>query len=191
MIGALHGTIESIQDQTVLLMTGGVGYQLAVPQAAALETGTIVTLHTYLAVRETALDLYGFLSKDDKDVFILLLSVPKIGPKSALDIMTKAESSFLIECIQTDDPSRLQKLSSIGKKTCENIVTNLHNKVEHLAPMSTVTGEPVRPLNTTQTDAIDALVSLGYDPKTAREKVAGLSEDTTLSVSDLVARALK
>lgn len=188
MIGALHGTIEDITDNRILLMVGGVGYDIAIPNANLLEVGSTVHLRTYLAVRETALDLYGFMSESDKDLFTLLLSVPKIGPKSALDVLTKSEAAFLVECIQTEDPSRLQKLSGIGKKTCENIVTNLHDKITSLPAYTSTptTGS----LTTTQADAIDALVSLGFDPKTAREEV--LSQDNKdLTVSDLVAAALK
>lgn len=191
MIGALRGKIASISNQTIIVMAGGVGYQLTVPRAADLTVGEETFLHTYLAVRETALDLYGFATEQDKEMFTLLLSVPKIGPKSALDILTKAETNFLLECVSTEDPSRLQKLSGIGKKTCENIVSNLSDKIEHLIPASTSDKtETSTTLNTTQHDAIDALVSLGYDPKTAREKVLTLATEN-LSVSDLVARALK
>jgi len=193
MIGALNGTIESINEtnNSVLVMTHGVGYEVFVPHANILTIRQTITLYTYLAVRETALDLYGFTSNADKDLFQILLKVPKIGPKSGLDVLSKSEPAFLLECIQTEDPSRLHKLSGIGKKTCENIVTNLHDKVTHLAPMSTNTGVPTNNFTTTEHDAVDALVSLGYDPRTAREKITQFSDDPTLSVSDLVARALK
>lgn len=188
MIGALRGTIESISGQTVLLMTSGVGYEISMPHASVLEKGVTIHVHTYLAVRETALDLYGFTEPADKEFFELLLSVPKIGPKSALDVMTKADSRLLLDCIQTDDPSRLHKLAGIGKKTCENIVTNLRDKVETLPQQATQ--ETSSSLTTTQVDAIDALISLGYDPKTARTEILA-QNNKDLSVSDLVAAALK
>jgi len=189
MIGALKGSVEAVQDQTIVIMCHGVGYQIYVPNAALFEVGATTQLCTYLAVRETALDLYGFTTQADKELFELLLKVPKIGPKSALDVMTKSETSLLFECIQTEDPSRLHKLAGIGKKTCENIVTNLKDKIESLSGQPATT-DTKGSLNQTQVDAIDALVSLGYDPKTARTEV--LSQDNKdLSVSDLVAAALK
>lgn len=169
-------------------MAGGVGYEVTIPNAGVLEPGTTIFLHTYLAVRETALDLYGFTQKTDKDFFELLLSVPKIGPKSALQILSQADANFILECIQTEDPSRLHKLAGIGKKTCENIVTNLKDKVATLT-FPTTTGTDTT-LSRVQIDAIDALISLGFDPKTARTGVLA-HNNTDLSVSGLVAACLK
>ena len=189
MIGALRGTIESITNDTILVMTGGVGYEVAVPHAGTLETGVTIQLHTYLAVRETALDLYGFTEKSDKELFELLLLVPKIGPKSALDVLRKADAALLLDCIGSEDPSRLHKMSGVGKKTCENIVNNLHEKIDHLSP-STPTENSRGTLSAIQADAIDALISLGYDPKTARAEVL-THTDKDLTVSDLVAKALQ
>ena len=169
-------------------MTGGVGYQVFVPNAGTLEPKTTVFLHTYLAVRETALDLYGFTRQSDKVFFELLLSVPKIGPKSALQILNQADANFIVECIQTEDPSRLHKLAGIGKKTCENIVTNLKDRVDTLPLQGQTPANST--LSSVQIDAIDALISLGYDPKTARISVLAQT-NKDLSVSDLVAASLK
>jgi len=191
MIGILKGTIESVTDSQIVLMTqGGVGYILSVPQPGLLDTGDTITLHTYLAVRETALDLYGFTNLADKDFFGLLLSVPKIGPKSALQVLTQTDIQLLSDCIRTEDPSRLHKLSGVGKKTCENIVTNLKGKIDSLP--TTETGAITGSLNALQTDAIEALVSLGFEPKAARDHVVEATKNNKdLNVSDLVASALK
>ena len=188
MIGALRGTISAISGQEIIVMAGGVGYQVAVTNPGSYTTGDTIELFTYLAVRETALDLYGFTTIADKELFELLLSVPKIGPKSALQVMTQAEPALLLECIGTEDPSRLHKQTGIGKKTCENIVSNLHDKIENLS--LTATTPATTNLSGTQADAIDALISLGFDPKSARTAVLKQS-DPELSVSELVAAALK
>lgn len=188
MIGALHGTIETITNQHILLLVGGVGYHVAVTNPGIYTVGDAVTLRTYLAVRETALDLYGFPTTADKQLFELLLTVPKVGPKSALQVMTQADIALLVECITTEDPSRLTKQAGVGKKTAENIVTTLKDKLE-TAGITPPTTAPTTQ-TTTQADAIDALVSLGFDPKSAREHIAKWA-DEELSVSELVARALK
>lgn len=189
MISALQGTVASITDQTVIIMVQGVGYAVSVPRPSSYTPATDVSMHTYLAVRETALDLYGFSSPEEKQVFELLLKVPKIGPKSALQVLTSADPSLLLECIATTDPSRLHKLSGVGKKTCENIVTALQDKIpDILTPQSATTTQ--EKLSTTQQDAIDALISLGFEHKQARDAVAKHTDDT-LSVSDLVSRSLK
>lgn len=187
MIRSLTGTITAVTENYVTIDVRGVGYLVGTPAAAGnLNRGDSLTLHTYLAVRETALDLYGFTSVEELDIFELLLSVPKIGPKSALQVLTQASPALLLEAIGKKDPAYLHKLAGIGKKTCENIVNALHDKVDGLA-IATETSQSAG-LNAAQTDAIDALVSLGYDLSSARETVKNLSGD---SANELVSQALK
>ncbi len=189
MIHQLSGTVASLSPTQIILEVNGVGYGVAVRSGADFTVGQTVTLHTYLAVRETALDLYGFSDKSGKEIFELLLSVPKIGPKSAMDVIGKSDTRLLIECIQTEDPSRLHKQSGIGKKTCENIVIALKDKIEGM-PDSDAKSETATSFNSTQADAIDALVSLGFDPKGARDHVRS-KENEKLTVSELVSSALQ
>jgi len=188
MIGAIHGRVANITNQQLLVLVGGVGYQIAVATPTTYTVGDQVELWTYLAVRETALDLYGFTTMTDKQLFELLLTVPKIGPKSALQVLSQAPSNLLSECIQDEDPSRLHKQAGVGKKTAENIVATLKDKLGALG-INESTNRSTKQ-TTTQADAIDALVSLGFDAKTAREHIAKWVEED-LSVSELVARALK
>lgn len=188
MIRTLTGTITEIGVGWVIITVHDVGYLVGSPTATTqfIENKT-TTLHTHLAVRETALDLYGFTTRNELEVFSALLSVPKIGPKSALQVLNQASPALLVEAISQKDPSRLQKLTGIGKKTCENIVQFLHGKIDHL-PEATET--IASPLDQIQTDAIDALISLGYDMTTAREQVISIvTEDST--VNSLVTQALK
>jgi Holliday junction DNA helicase RuvA len=187
MIRSLSGTITAITENYVTVDVRGVGYLVGTPAAAnGLATGDSVTLHTYLAVRETAMDLYGFTSQNELDIFELLLSVPKIGPKSALNVLTQASPDLLLEAIGKKDAGYLHKLSGIGKKTCENIVVALQDKIDGLA-ITTESSESAG-LNAAQTDAIDALVSLGYDLGSSRETIKNLSGDTA---NELVSQALK
>lgn len=187
MIRSLTGEITHTTDNYVTITVRGVGYLVGTPVATAgLSVGDTVTLHTYLAVRETAMDLYGFTSPNELDIFELLLSVPKIGPKSALNVLTQASPALLLEAIGKKDAGYLHKMAGIGKKTCENIVVALQDKIDGLA---ITTDTPVNAgMNEAQTDAIDALVSLGYDLSTARDTVKSLSGDTA---NDLVRQALK
>jgi Holliday junction DNA helicase RuvA len=187
MIRSLTGELTHVTDQYVTISVRGVGYLVGTPAVnTGLSVGDSVTLHTHLAVRETALDLYGFTSIHELDIFELLLSVPKIGPKSGLQILTQASPDLLLEAIGKKDPGYLHKLSGIGKKTCENIVTALYDKIDGLA----VTSETAKSkgLNDVQTDAMDALVALGYDLSSARETIKNLSGETA---NELVSKALK
>lgn len=190
MIRLLEGTVRDTTAQSLTLMCGGVGYLVFVPNPGVHNTGDTLTLHTHHAVRETALDLYGFSSSLDLTMFELLLKVPKIGPKSALGVMVNATTPLLAEAITREDPAHLQKLSGIGKKTCENIVANLHGKLPPELEAAEITdGSKVSTINT---DAVDALISLGYAPQVARDSIAAITEDSSdLSVNELVTKALK
>ncbi len=187
MIRMIVGEVVAVADGYVTVLVGGVGYLVGTnTKGTMFRTGDQVTLHTHLAVRETALDLYGFTTVSELDIFELLMLVPKIGPKSALQVMNQASPTLLLEAIGKKDAAYLHKLSGIGKKTCENIVQFLHDKVEGMAfatDIGTMTG-----LTDAQTDAIDALVSLGYDLTSARNAVKELSGETA---NDLIKQALK
>lgn len=188
MIRMITGTIEDIGENWLVVNVHGIGYLVACPTLQNnFQENSTVTLHTYLAVRETALDLYGFPQKSELEMFELLLGIPKVGPKSALQIMTQASPTLLVEATQKGDAVYLHKLSGLGKKTAENIVDYLSKKLDKL-PQSIAT--PTDDLSAVQTDAIDALVSLGYDMTTARETILEITtEDAT--VNSLVTRALK
>lgn len=188
MIRSLTGTIEDIGENALVVNVRGVGYLVGCPTLQNHFTeGSTVTLHTYLAVRETALDLYGFPQKDELTMFELLLGVPKVGPKSALQVLCQATPALLTEAAQKNDGVYLHKLSGIGKKTCENIVQFLQNKLEQLPETATNAGEG---LTATQTDAIDALIALGYDMNTARETILEIVDENA-TVNSLVTQALK
>ena len=189
MIRLLTGEIVSVTEGYVVLVVNGIGYLVGTSTKTTLyKVGENVTLHTHLAVRETALDLYGFTSMSELDLFELLISIPKIGPKSALQILNQATPTLLMEAIGKKDPAYLHKLSGIGKKTCENIVLFLYDKIDGMAFASDfVAGGG---LTDAQTDAIDALVSLGYDLTTAREAVKHL-ESEGVTANELIKQALK
>lgn len=187
MICLLTGTVIRSDGGAVVLDVHGVGYFLTCPLSTPnLTPGVQISLHTYLAVRETALDLYGFQSLAELQVFELLLGVPKIGPKSALHIMNQATPTLLGEAAEKNDPVYLQKISGLGKKTCENIVQHLSDKRE-LLPTTRHTTDT---LSSVQADAIDALIALGYDTNTAREVVLEL-DNKDATVNSLITAALK
>ncbi|MFZ2621491.1 MAG: Holliday junction branch migration protein RuvA [Minisyncoccia bacterium] len=173
MIGHLKGTIIHSDLKSIILDVSGVGYKIYT-NTTNLETekGKIVELWTYLAVRETALDLYGFSTKDELDFFELLISVSGIGPKSAIGILSIATLQNLRHAISSGDTSHLTKVSGIGKKNAEKIVIELKDKLVGLyADMShSMKGD---------VDALEALKSLGYGEREAREALKKADGDTT------------
>jgi len=128
MIGFLRGQVLDITDHRVLLLVGGVGYQVSLPQGAetaSLAVGSSLDVHVHTHVREDALDLYGFISRTEKELFLLLLSVNGIGPKGALAVLSGMSPPALVGAILGGDHGSLQKIPGVGKKTAERIVLEL------------------------------------------------------------------
>ncbi|MEQ1561472.1 MAG: Holliday junction branch migration protein RuvA [Nitrospira sp.] len=182
MIGYLKGTVIHQDLKSLILEVGGVGYKIFT-NTAILENKKPKTLEfwTYLAVRENALDLYGFQTKDELEFFELLLTVSGIGPKSAMGILTVATIPNLRHAIVTGDVGHLTKVSGVGKKNAEKIVLELKDKIENL------TGE-ISTSSSQDVDALEALKSLGYGEREAREALKKATGETTV---DKVRSALK
>ena len=190
MIRSLQGTIAAIGENSLVVEVHNIGYLVYTPTARQQYVpGTTVFLHTYLVVRETALDLYGFLEPSELTFFELLLGVPKIGPKSALQILCQADIALLSAAILEQDPEHLSKLSGIGKKTAANLVSHLEGKIDHLTLPTHLATNPNSHLSEAQIDAIDALITLGYDPQEARGYV--IKQDKTTDTKSLVQAVLK
>jgi Holliday junction DNA helicase RuvA len=181
MIGHLKGTIISQDLKSVILDVSGVGYKIYTNVGSLKKDKTNSSeFWTYLAVRENALDLYGFVSKEELDFFELLISVSGIGPKSAMAILSIATLPNLRRAISTGDTTHLTKVSGIGKKNAEKIVIELKDKVSDL---SSDLGE-----GSSDIDAMEALKSLGYGEREARE---ALKKTTGETIEQKVKSALK
>lgn len=193
MIRQLLGTVADVSNTYIVLDVGGVGYLVYTNSPTSYEIGINTKLFTYLAVRENALDLYGFADRDTLEVFELLIELPKIGPKSALQILTQADILLIKESVQKEDPTYLSKLSGIGKKSAEKIVAGLKDKLETADFATGLSGESSESVSSHTSDTIDALIALGYSPQDARKAVSDISaqsQDTTNS-NDLIKLALK
>lgn len=190
MIRMLRGPVRSHTEQGIVIDVGGVGYFVATAlPATTFPLDEEVTLHTHLAVRETALDLFGFRTRDELDLFALLLTVPKIGPKSALQVMTQADMHTIKKAVIEHDPSYLTKVSGIGKKTAEKIVTELTDKFDGYS--ESATGQTSDSADAPFiADTIDALVALGYPQADARKAVQKLPKDVT-TANEAVRAALQ
>ena len=173
MIGHLKGLVIHQDLKSVILDVSGVGYKIYT-NTTSLESSKQKTIEfwTYLAVRENALDLYGFKTKDELDFFELLISVSGIGPKGAMSILTVASLSNLRQAISTGDTSHLTKVSGIGKKNAEKIVIELKDKLVGLS------GDIGHSLSG-DVDALEALKSLGYGEREARDALKKALGETT------------
>ena len=185
MIGHLEGTVTALRPGYAILSCGGVGYQVAATKEtlARLPHGARASLWTYLAVRETALDLYGFSSEDDQRFFELLLTVSAIGPKSALAILDIAAVETLRSAIVRGKAEYLTNVSGIGKKTAEKIIVELKDKVGLAAEggAGAMRGDE---------EALEAMRALGYTPAEARDALRKVP-DTFQTGTDRLREALK
>ncbi len=172
MIAMLQGKVAGTTLHHIILDVNGVGYLIAVRNPLDFKLQEVAQLHTHLAVRENALDLYGFLTRDELSMFDMLIDIPKIGPKSALQILIQAEISLIKESVIKNDAVYLSKMSGMGKKTAEKIVLELKDKFESYGEGGTTT-----PFGTHDTDIIDALISLGYTERDARETLKQISPE--------------
>jgi len=191
MISQLRGEVIAKNERTVTLNVGGVGLRVYVIAGTLtkVKLNTPLTLHTHLAVREDALDLFGFITPLELNYFQLLLTVPGIGPKSALAVLALASPEVLRKAITAEDTVYLTRISGIGRKSAEKIVLALKDK---LVP---ATGEST-PTETghleTEAEALEALKSLGYTGAEAREAFKKIAaEKRGVGTSELVKLALQ
>ena len=185
MIGSISGTVRFKDMHSLLVDVSGVGYKVFVPTDVALEAenGESVFLWTHLSVRETALDLFGFPDRELLELFELLITISGIGPKTALGILNVASPATLRQAVASEDTSYLTKVSGIGKKNAEKIVLELRGK---LMVSKDDRSENMR----AEGDVLEALLSLGYSERDARDAVKRLSKDTE-GTSERVRAALK
>jgi Holliday junction DNA helicase RuvA len=190
MIGYLKGKVLSKKPTKLLIDVNGVGYlvNISISTFEKIAEMEEVALYTYLAVRESALDLFGFYSLAEKEMFEILIGVNGIGPKSAQGILSGIQIADLKEAVKTGNISRLVSIPGIGKKTAERMLIEIRDKVDSVAD----TGENIlHGSSSVRGDAIAALVNLGYNQKTAERIVqAVLDKNPNSSIEDLIKNSL-
>ncbi|MCD6526583.1 MAG: Holliday junction branch migration protein RuvA [Desulfuromonas sp.] len=196
MIALLTGMIISKTPEQVILDVNGVGYQVAVPLSSfyGLDDDKTTRLNIYTHVREDTLQLYGFLTLAEKEMFILLLSISGIGPKVALNILSHMSCRDLRDSLLSEDVKRLSTLPGIGKKTAERLILELREKIRKLAPADGPSQQqmPVKPESESMIDdALSALINLGYKEKQASTALAKLSNQDHDSMESMLKAALQ
>ena len=196
MIEFIQGKIEELTPTQALLLTeGGVAYDLniSVYTFSALQNKDEARLYVYEAIREDASILYGFSGKQERELFLMLISVPGIGGASARMILSSFSPSELIGIISSGNDSLLKKVKGIGAKTAQRIIVDLHDKIAKTQsdeiPLNMQSGVQTGQV---ATEAVTALVTLGF-PQAASQKVvqAILKESSGLSVEAVIREALK
>ena len=171
MIGYIKGEVAGIYEDRIILEVGGIGYNIFMP-ASSLDliegTGIDIKVYTYLHVREDAILLYGFLTKDDLELYKLLISVNGIGPKAALALLSVMNADELRFAILSQDVKQIGRAPGIGPKSAQRIIIDLKDKIDIMSSFeqkssgSPVSDHPADDMNDVLREAADALTALGY-----------------------------
>jgi Holliday junction DNA helicase RuvA len=191
MIATLNGVVSEKLGNVVVLDVQGVGYGLLVPAEdfGRLAGGEKAKLYVYEHIREQAHDLYGFVSRDTKQLFEQLLDVNGVGPKMALNVLSIGSSTGVREAIAGGDVKFIQQANGVGKRVAERLVVELKDKVGLSGVDLQSTGLLQSESMLTQDEAVEALVALGYAPADAAKALQGIDDD--LPTEERIRLALK
>ena len=191
MYSYIKGTVEEINLDHIVIDNNNIGYKINVSSNTIkdLQLGNIAKIYTKLIVREDDMSICGFFSKEEMQMFELLTSVSKIGPKVGLAILSFASPGQPGAYILSEDVAKLSKAPGVGKKTAERIVLELKDKVDK----NNVEFEPTllsnAPISVSKDEAVDALVALGYSSAEAKEAVEKCKKDG-LNTEDIIKKSL-
>lgn len=196
MIGRIQGQLVEKQAPVILISVQGLCYEINVPMTTFFELpqlGETVNLSTHFVVREDAQQLYGFIHKNDRDLFRVLIKVSGIGPKVGLAILSGMTAAEVVRCIQSGDKSGLVKLPGIGPKTAERLIIETRDKVKDFAVDggAVVSAGGVQGADDPKGEAEAALEALGYKKAEAVRAIGRVSGDGWETVEDLIRAALK
>ncbi len=199
MISYLRGTLAAFEEDKIIIDVGGVGYGVYVSGQTMdrlPSVGNEVKIHTYLNVKEDAMQLYGFLSRDDLGMFRLLIGVNGIGPKGGLGVLSALSPDDLRFAVLAGDVKAICAAPGIGKKTAEKLILELRDKMKLEDALDHIASEPegvIQPgtHGRVQSEAIQALVALGYGNTEALRAVKMVEEVESMEVEDVLKQALK
>jgi Holliday junction DNA helicase RuvA len=202
MIAHLSGTLLSKQATSVILDVGGVGYEVTIPLSTFYDledAGSAVQLRIYTHVREDTLQLFGFKTARERELFLKIISVSGIGPKLGITLLSGMSADEMIASIRTNNLARLTLIPGVGRKTAERLVMELREKVaelssaqleEELGAKSEVSAELTE--DSVRADALSALQNLGYQRSAAEKAIdSALSEGGDLTVESVLRRVLR
>lgn len=203
MIGFIRGKTAEITDENLVLEAGGIGYNIKITPNIASDLpgiGEDVKVYTYLSVREDAMNLYGFLTKEDLELFKLLIGVNGIGPKVAQGVLSGISASDLRFAILSGDVKAISKAPGIGAKTAQRMILDLKDKL-NLQDMFDLRTDLQSPgedsasspngMTGVKQEAVEALTALGYSGSEALKAVRKAAVDDTMDVEALLKAALK
>lgn len=195
MYAYLEGQIDYYTDNILVLDVGGVGYEINMPTPAIstiAKRGEVVRVYTYFHVSENGIGLYGFLNREDKELFLMLISVNGVGPKAAMAILGSLSSDDLRFAILAEDEKAISKAPGIGPKSARRIILDLKDKIDVVSAVeSRLSGGDIPTESSERNDAVMALVALGYSSSEALKALSGIDEKESMTSEDMIREALK
>ena len=199
MISYIRGTLAEKLEDSVVVEAGGIGYRIFVPVSALSElpgTGETVKIHTYFCVREDSVSLFGFLSKQDMEMFKQLIGVNGIGPRSALGILSVLTPDALRIAVISGDAKTIAKAPGVGNKTAQRIILDLKDKIHaedllYGEPAVTMTVPEISSVGEVGKEAVEALTALGYTASEAAGAVRKVAITETMTAEDVLKAALR
>ncbi len=201
MINYVSGILSEIEENFIIVEAGGIGYGINVPASLIGElpkAGSAVRIYTYFSVKEDSESLYGFLNKEDRDMFKQLISVNGVGPKGALAILSVMRPDDLRLAIATGDSKSISRAQGIGLKTAERVILELKNKIGDINAIGAAVlgGKPSGASGAgiqygPVSEAMDALIMLGYSRMEAGKALSLVNVNEDMSTEEVLRLALK
>lgn len=194
MYSFLQGFVDEIVDNELILNVNNIGYSIFIPKSIIGELpdkNTEVRLYTYFVVREDANVLYGFLTKEDRELFKKMLTVNSLGPKGALSILSVMSSNELMLAIMNNDDESISKAPGIGKKTAQKLILELKDKLDYEEALLNISSKKLSPaLIAAKDDAIAALTALGYTEKEVKKAISDMDLTDDMTSESILKKAL-
>lgn len=197
MIGYIKGVLAEVDTESIILETGNIGYNIRIP-GMVLErlpaVGTELKLYTYMHIREDDISLFGFFSKDELEVFKMLLTVSGVGPKGALGILSVLSCNDLRIAVHSQDSKIIAKAPGVGAKTAQRIIIDLKDKLkleDVLSEESSMGAVAISAGDSIQKESIEALTALGYGISEATAAVRKVEITADMSVEECLKLSLK
>lgn len=199
MINFINGKLKEVLDNKIVVETGGVGYDIFFPSSNFKnlpELDSEIKVYTYMHVKEDEMSLYGFLTREDKEMYLKLLTVNGVGPKGALNLISSLGFSTLMKAISSDDSKLIASVPGIGAKTASKICIELGDRVRKMnfegkVDLIKANVEESGKISAIRDEVVEALKKLGYKENKARELLASINITGDETASEILKLALK
>ena len=198
MIAYLIGKLADVETDSIVIETGNIGYNIKVPSSVIGKLpgiGEQIKVYTYTSVREDAINLFGFMTKDDLNMYRLLITVNGVGPKAGLSILSVMDADAIRLAVLSQDAKAIAKAPGIGSKTAQRVILDLKDKISMEDTLISQQANAQKAAASSgfgqvHTEAVEALTALGYSPSDALRAVKAVEQED-MNVEDLLKAALK